>query len=186
MRRYRLIDLSIFALLLLALEFASYRALGANPGEVYHFSVVLPITLLIMIRWDWFGLIHAALGGAFYCILYGDTAAHYFIYIAGNLFIGLSLLWARRVGIKKVRESVTYCVLYCISGYLAMCLGRSTVSLIAKQGFPAVRFLAVEALGAVVAVIVILIARRQKGMFEPQKEYLVRVSKEEEERKHGV
>ena len=185
MRNYRLIDLTAFALLLCLLEAASAWAVGFFPGEAYTFSPVLFISLMVMARWGAIGIAYAALGGAVYCFLHGGTPVNYAVYIAGNLAVAVNLFWIRFLGVKRLRESAAYTVLYGITGYFAICLGRSAISEMIGQGFWFLRFIAVEALGAVITIIILLIARKQNGLLEPQVEYLQRM-KEEEERKRGT
>jgi hypothetical protein len=178
MRRYKSLDLGLFALLLCLLEAASAWAAGAFPGEAYAFSPVLFVSLLMLARWGAAGLAHAALGGTVFCFLHGAAPVQYAVYILGNLAVAANLLWIRFPGAKRLRESPALTAVYALSGWLAVCAGRAAVSGILGQGFGFMGFLAAEALGAIVTAIAFLVARRQDGVFEPQEEYLLRVQEE--------
>jgi hypothetical protein len=178
MRRYKSLDLAVFAGLLCLLEAASAWAAGAFPGEAYAFSPVLFVSLLMLARWGVLGLAHAALGGAVFCYLHGAAPVQYTVYILGNLAVAANLLWIRFPGVKRLRESPALTAAYAATGYAAMCLGRAAVSGVLGQGFGFMSFLTAEALGAIVTVIAFLVARRQDGLFEPQEEYLLRVNEE--------
>jgi hypothetical protein len=178
MRRYKSLDLGLFALLLCLLEAASAWAAGAFPGEAYAFSPVLFVSLLMLARWGAPGLAHAALGGFVYCYLHGAAPVQYAVYIFGNLAVAANLLWIRFIGIRRLRESQALTAFYAITGWLAVSVGRAVASGLLGQSFRLMAFLAAEALGAIVTVIAFLVARRQDGLFEPQDEYLLRVQEE--------
>jgi hypothetical protein len=178
MRRYKSLDLGLFALLLCLLEAASAWATGAFPGEAYAFSAVLFVSLLMLARWGALGLMHAALGGAVFCFLHGAAPLQYAVYIVGNLAVAANHLWIRFLGVTRLRESPALTAVYAGSGYLAVCAGRAAVSGLLGQGFKLMAFFTAEALGAIVTVIAFLVARRQDGLFEPQGEYLLRVQEE--------
>jgi RNA polymerase sigma factor (sigma-70 family) len=80
-------DLVLFAIMLAIFE--SLVVIAARrwfPNEPYTVSVAPAITAIVMMRWGpWAGL-HAALGGAVFCLVSGARPAHYAIYIIGNLF----------------------------------------------------------------------------------------------------
>lgn len=187
-RRYMLIDLALFALLFCLLEAASAYALQAFSGEAYAISLVMFISLLMMMRWGAYGIIYAPFGGAVYSLLHGGGAASHAIYILGGAAVAVNLLWIHFLGGRRVRDSAALTVLYCATGYIALNLGRATVSLFAANTdftTALIRFLATDALNAVITAVFILIARKQNGLFEPQNEYLERLAKEKEEQKHG-
>jgi hypothetical protein len=70
-----------------------------------------------------------------------------------------------------------------LTGYLLINLGRSVMA--AAMGYPdiiavAVRYFTTDALSAVMAFIILLIAKKQDGVFEDQTEYLKRQADKEE------
>jgi hypothetical protein len=171
--------------ILVVLEFLAGIALKMNPGEIFTLSVVLPVTLIVMVRWGAWGIPFGALGGLAYTLVNGGSGTVIFIYSVGNLGIALALLVARKIPGEKLRRSIPCIALYTAAGYVGMCLGRSILALIFEQVnfFAALqRYVSVEALNFVMAVIVLVIAARQNGVLEEQISYLQRIAKEEEEK----
>jgi len=184
-KQYVLIDILIFAIILCVLEAASRWALDLFPRELFTISVVLPITLIAMMRHGAWGAALAMLGGAVYCLANNASIDVYIVYIFGNACVAINLLWFKKAGKDKLMQSTGLIVLYVITGYVSMNLGRSVLALI--FGYPQffatmVRYFTTDALSAVMSIIIILIARRQDGVFEDQMVYLRRRAAEEEQR----
>lgn len=184
-KKYRAIDLFIFAAIVTVLEAINIRLLDFFPGEVFTLSVTMAVSLIVMMRWGAYGLIHAALGGFVYCLanLLSGTAVNFsqfVIYTLGNLFVGLALLFLKYVGKEKVRNAPELTVIYALIGYVVMNLGRAAMSAIFHGGFFDIllRMLAVDALNAIITSIILLVARRQNGVFEDQDHYLQRLETE--------
>ena len=186
LKRYMCIDLFILGAILCGLEFLNSLALTYFPGEVFTLSVVLPITLIVMMRWGAYGVLHAVVGGLVYCIFNQGGLSAYVIYTLGNACIALNLIWFKKIGKEAVRQSILYTVLFALSGYVAMNIGRAAFAA-TLEGMPfaalTVRYLSVESLSTLIGVVVVLIARRQNGLFEDQKHYLLRI--QEEGRQHA-
>ncbi len=184
-KQYVIIDLVIFAILLCALEIASKVALNFFRREAFAISVILPIILIAMMRHGIKALPLAALGGLVYSALNGAEPEVYIVYILGNCFVGVNVLWFKYVEKEKIREKIWLIILYVITGYILKNLGKGVVAYI--MGFThfaanTVRYLTTDALSAVMTVIVILIARRQDGVFEDQMAYLIRQAEMEEDK----
>ena len=182
--QYVIIDILILTAILCVLEWASSKALSAFPRELYTISVVLPITLIAMMRHGALGVLIAAVGGLIYCRVNGAQWDVYLIYILGNSLIALNLLWFKKPGKERLRQSTGLIVLYAASGYVWMDLGRSVFAFIlgARPFLPMmVRYFATDTLSAVLSVIIVLIARRQDGVFEDQMRYLRRLAAEGEQ-----
>jgi hypothetical protein len=180
-KQYVIIDMIILALVLCVLEAASRWALDFFRREIFTISIVLPMTLIAMMRHGAVGTALAALGGAVYCMLNHAQAGIYIVYIVGNMFIAANLLWFRNSGKQKVVQSKGRIALYVLTGYLLINLGRSVMA--AAMGYPdiiavAVRYFTTDALSAVMAFIILLIAKKQDGVFEDQ--YLKRQADKEE------
>ncbi len=186
LKRYMCIDLTILGAILCGLEFLNSLALQYFPGEVFTLSVVLPISLIVMMRWGAYGVLHAVVGGLVYCIFNQGGPSTYLIYTLGNACIALNLVWFRKIGKEAVRKSALYTVLFALSGYVAMNVGRAILAAV-LEGMPfvalLVRYLSVETLSTVIGIVAVLIARRQNGLFEDQKHYLLRI--QEEGRQHA-
>ena len=180
--QYRGIDVSIFFLIACAIEILNIFIFNKYyTDQNFCISVVLPLSLLVMQRWNaWGGLI--AVGGGFaFCIANGDaSAASYLVYCAGNCFVLLNLIWYAVLKKERFTESAGWRVLFTVTGYLFMTLGRALMSLPFEGGFfeNYLAFLSGDALNAAVGIVVILIAAKQKGLFEDQVAYLKKQAEE--------
>lgn len=180
--QYRGIDISIFFLLTCALEILNIYIFNRFfSDQNFCISVVFPITLLVMQRWNAWAVLIAAGGGIAFCIGNGDASfASYLVYGVGNCFMMLNLFWYKAFDKKKISESALLKVLFAITGYLCMSLGRTVMSLIFEGSFiknlPA--FLSGDALNAAIGILIIIIAGRQNGLFEDQRAYLIRQAAE--------
>lgn len=182
-KQYIMIDLTIMTLILCALEWASRMALNIFPGELFTISVVIPIALIGLMRHGLRGVLLAAAGGVIYCIMNGAKWDVYLIYIVGNSFIAFNLLWFRKLGKENIRQRIGLIILYAVTGYVSVNVGRSICAYILGYGpfLPtAVRYFATDALSSVMSIIIVLIARKQDGIFEDQMNYLKRLAAEEE------
>ncbi|MDR1705772.1 MAG: hypothetical protein LBS19_13965 [Clostridiales bacterium] len=186
LKRYRLLDCGILLLIMALLEGLIAFGRGLYPGEAYMLSTVLPVTLIVIMRWGMWGLIHGIVGGVLYAFLYGGGRGAA-VYGLGNLGICLGAVFLLKTGKEKVRGDVLFTIIYCVLGWLGTGLGKSISSMIASgYGFMdmARLHLAVEAFNGAAAIIIVLIARKQNGVFEDQPAFLARTA-EEEKRKKG-
>lgn len=184
---YRNIDLSLFAVMLIASETVIINAATRwFPSEAYTVSVVAAICAIVMMRWGPWAALHAVLGGFVYVLVSKGTGAQYVIYCVGNLFslgaLGLLKLW----GSEPIREDKLKSLAFALAVQVLMQLGRAAVSLL--FGTPvskAVGFITTDALSILFTLVIIWISRRLDGVFENQKHYLLRLNKEREEGKGG-
>ena len=92
----------------------------------------------------------------------------------------LSILW-----IYKFRENISkkeYLLLFVLTGFFGYCLGQTVLgSIIFKKNFIdlLISITSVESLNAIISFIVILIASKQKGLLEDQKQYILKTQQEE-------
>ncbi len=183
--QYRSIDLAMFALMLILAEALIVSAATRwFPGQPYTVSAVSAVTAIVLMRWGPFAAIHAALGGAVFCMASGATASQYVIYCIGNL-LGLGALgMVRWLTAQGIREDGFKTMVFGVVTALLMQLGRGIVSLAFGAGMAdLVRFFTTDVISVLFAAVVVWIARRQDGLFENQKNYLLRVSQEEEKEK---
>ncbi len=186
MKRYRTIDLFLFALMVCGLEAAAHFALRLFPTEAFTFSVVIPITLIVMMRWGAWAALHTALGGLVYSLLNGGGFNAVLVYTLENLLIMANLGWFALSSKTAVRTSAFMSIAYTLTGYILMETGRAVVACLI-EGVPFfglwIRYLTTDALSGVMAVIVILIARRKDrngSVFYDQMEYLAELAAEKE------
>lgn len=174
--QYRAIDLTLFALMLCVSETLIVTAATFwFPDQLYTVSAAGAVVAIVLMRWGpWAGL-HAALGGILYALLAHGTAAQTLIYCVGNLFALLALLPLRFLGGERIRCDATYSVLFGLMTLLLMQGGRALTAL--ALGLPrCLGFFTTDALSLLFTGVIVWIARRQDGIFEDQKHYLLRVN----------
>ena len=181
-QQYRGIDLAIFAVILVVVESLIARAATIwYADQLYVVSTVGVITTIVLIRWGGYAAIHAVLGGIVFCLALKASPQQYLIYCVGNLGAMLSLVWIRIFGKEKITEDGINSVTFGLCTLLSMQLGRALVALV--LGTPlrsCLGFFTTDALSLLFTGVVIWIAQRLDGVFEDQKNYLLRVHEEEE------
>lgn len=186
-QKYRTIDLAVWLAITVGLEALIILAIGFNPNEAYVISVTIPVTLLVMMRWGGWSLIHAAGGGIALALLMGADWRTVLIYGLGNCLVAANLLWFHAVGKEKIRAGGMALAVYTATGWLLMCVGRGLVAtLLVPDGSLLTHVLGfgrADSLTLLISLLALFIARRQNGVFEDQLQYLRRISKEEEERR---
>lgn len=187
-KQYRVIDLIIMAVILTFSE--ALIAVAATKWFAYIEYVLSPtvaIVCIVMMRWNGFAIIHAALGGTVLCIASGAITEQYAVYAAGNCGILIALLMLKLVGKKKVADSWILTVIYAVVAYLGAQAGRWLIGIaVGGSVGDIVRYLTTDCLSLAFAIIVLLISRKMDGLFEDQAAYLIRVDEErrEEQRLH--
>lgn len=185
-RQYKLVDLFLFAVILIVFELIIHFAFIAYNGD-FMFSPMLPLVLIVMMRWGWPSVFFAVGDGILYCLLnLGAPNFHpafFAIYIIGNAAIMFLLLFFIYPGKRKIAEKWYFSVLFVIFAWILVCFGRTIVATCFNFGFVAslISNICAELLTLVVALVAILVLRRLDGMFEDQKTYLLRVDKEKRE-----
>ena len=174
----------MFALMLAVFEsLAVVAARRWFPNEPYTVSVVPALTAIVMMRWGGWAGLHAALGGAVFCLMSGARPAHYLIYIAGNLASLGALAWLRRETPEGVRGSAVKSLGLAAAVTLLMQLGRAAVALIlGRSAAAALGFFTTDVITLLFTLVIVWIARRLDGLFEDQRHYLLRIHRQEEER----
>ncbi len=185
--QYRLIDLSLLAVVLLVFEYIIVSAATAwFPAQPYTVSVVASVTAIAMMRWGWPGAVHAALGGAVFCLFSGAEPKHYIIYCVGNLLSVLSVLLLKLLGSEKIRRDTVLSLTFAFCVQVLMQTGRIITAVCLGEPFRnCLGFFTTDALSILFTLVIILIARRLDGLFEDQKTYLLRIQ-EEREKERGV
>lgn len=188
-RQYRLTDMFMFALILCVSELLIFFAskYWFKSSADYYVSFLLPIVLIVMMRWGWVSVIYAALGGVLACALGGGSWQSYLSYGIGYCLVALMLLMTKFLGRDKIRGKWYFSLLYVVLGWAAMNFGASAVGAVCGEsfigllagnfGFGANGFLSLAA-----GVVTILIVRKLDGMFEYQKSYLRRLDDERKEK----
>ncbi len=181
-QQYRSIDLTILAVMLAISQTLIFLASSFwYPDQLYVVSPVAAMAALSMMRWNGYAAVHAALGGVLFTFLSGGTWQHFVIYGVGNLLSLLALLLLRHFGKERVRKDGFLSLAFAFCTQLFMWLGRS--GLAALLGFaPAacVGFITTDILSGLFTLVVIWVVRRVEGLFEDQKQYLLRLASEQQ------
>ena len=208
-RQYRQMDLTVFgAILVVAEALIVLAATRWFPAEAYTVSIVAAVTSIVLMRWGPWAAIHAVLGGLVYCFVSGGQPGQYLIYCAGNLFALLSLLWfripgkERTSGKERIREDSFLTVIFGLTVQLLMQLGRAAVAFALLRASPGsapagtqsvagalsfcIGFITTDALSGFFTAVILWIARRQDGLFEDQKHYLLRIQEAEKEERGEI
>ena len=202
-RQYRQMDLTVFgAMLVVAEALIVLAATRWFPAEAYTVSIVAAVTSIVLMRWGPWAAIHAVLGGLVYCFVSGGQPGQYLIYCAGNLFALLSLLWFRILGKERIREDSFLTVMFALTTQLFMQLGRAAVAFALLRALPGsapagtqsiagafsfcIGFITTDALSGFFTAVILWIARRQDGLFEDQKHYLLRIQEAEKEERGEI
>lgn len=196
--RYRATDLLLFAVILVAFDVIMFFAYTTWFGEDsswyeptrYLFSLMVPITLLVMVRWGWYGVFYAVFDGLLYCLMWllklDDVSSQMVLYYVltygiGNAFIILSYIMVKFMGYKRIASTWYFTALYALSGWVAVIIGRTVVA--ACFGYNLfVDFVVADILSLFISIIVMLVMRKLDGMMEFQKDYLIRLDKERKEK----
>ena len=188
-RQYRLTDLFLFAVILVVFELVvhfAYKRFGGGP-LTFTFSPMVPIVLMVMMRWGWPSVFYALGDGLLYCLLNLKTTGFsndwFAVYIIGNAFIMLLLLMTRFVGTERIRKKWYFSALFLLAGWVSVVVGRTVLAVCFGYGFvPSLVGQLLDVMSLAVGLVIILIVRRLDGMFEDQKHYLKRLDGERKEK----
>ncbi len=181
-KQYRAIDLTIMAVLLAIAEaIVTFAATKWFPEQYFALSPTLAIVCIVMMRWDGYAVIHAALGGCVFCLASGATAQQFAVYCAGNCGILAALVLFMIFGKKNVKDKLYLTLAFVFVAFCGLQLGRWAVSLAFGGGVSGiVKFMTGDSLSLLFAAVVVMISRKMDGLFEDQKAYLLRINEERE------
>ena len=191
-KQYRAIDLTIMAVLAAISEaIATIAASQWFTDQLFVVSTTFAIVCIVMMRWDGYAVLHAALGGAVYCIVLGASPEQFAVYCVGNCGALAALALFRLFGKKDVAAKFWVSALYVLAAYLGMELGRWGVSLIVRGAGDGgalgllVYFLTTDIITFLFAMLAVMISRKMDGLFEDQRAYLLRVNEEKQKEKEA-
>ncbi len=185
MSAYRTIDLALFALLLIVTESLIVRASRVwYADQLYTVSVAAAVTGIVMMRWGAWGLAHAALAGLVFSLASGGSAKQIAVYTIGNLFAAAGLLVRRAAGRERITGDGLMALVYAAITQLSMQGGRAAVSVLTgTKPVDSLVFFTTDSLSILFTMLILWIARRQDGLLEDQKAYLVRIHREESDKR---
>ena len=106
------------------------------------------------------------------------------IYCVGNVFSALVLILFVNPGRAKIRKNVLTAIGFGLLTQLLMEVGRGIVSMFFNFGPDAIRkFITYDALTFLFTALIVGIASRLDGIFEYQRDYLLRLQEEREKEK---
>lgn len=180
-KQYKAMDLIVFAVIFTVLEGVLVTLSNKLVNVNFAVSLLYTVAALVIMRWGAWSAIHLALGGIVFCLASHGDILQYVAFSVGNCFALLSLLYTHFLGKKKVRDSFTLSGIFVIIIYLTVCIGRAVLLSILKgiNLWPLfIATLSSDLLSLVITLIIVLISRKQDGLFEDQKGYLLRTQKE--------
>lgn len=182
LKQYRGMDIFFFTSILCICEMLIILAATRwFPAQPYALSLTPAIVAMVLMRWGGYALIPAAAGGLVFCLLSHAGAAHYVIYLLGNLSSVVMVFFIRRVGWKNIRDNTLLCMLYGLLTALCMQLSRAVIALLFFTGpIGALGFITTDVLSTLFSVLLCWIMRRIDGMLEDQVHYIDRIQKQEQ------
>lgn len=180
LQQYRNVDLTILLVVQAVSQVIIYIASTVwFADQLYIVSPVAAMTALVMMRWNGYAAVHAVLGGVLYAVIAGGSWQQVLIYGLGNLASVAALVMLKLVGKERIRKDVMLAILFALCTQILMQLGRSGVA--AALGYPAdacLGFITTDVLSCLFTMVIIWIVRRVDGLFEDQKQYLLRIQRE--------
>lgn len=187
-KQYKAIDISLLTALLFIFEaLSTYATIHWFSLQALALSVTPLILAIVMLRWGWPAVISALLGGVAYCIAGGANLRQYAIYCIGNTAALLSLLVIKAFGKDEIRKSKWKLIIYAVSTYLFICIGRWLVSLVFEPTIKTLlAFITTDVISLVISLVGLLSLRNNDGMLEDQKAYLLRLDRERREEQNAT
>ena len=182
-KQYRTLDLMIFLGMYALFEYLVIKAATVWFDEPYSISIMLPLLLIVMMRWDRYAVFNA-IGYAFLFVFYqGGSIKQYLIYMIGNLGFMATLIYVYKVGKDRIRKTFFNSAVYLVVGFLTMELSRGLASMIVTRTGPGVilQFLMTDMLSLVFGLLVIIVVRQADGLFQDQKQYLLQINSQEKQ-----
>lgn len=181
LQQYRNMDLLMLLVLQSVSQAMIYKASTVwFADQLYVVSPVAAVTALVMMRWSGFAAIHAAAGGVLYALVAGGGWQQVLIYGAGNLLCVAALAVLKLLGKERIRQDALLTILFALCVQVLMQLGRSGIA--AVLGYPGdicLGFITTDVLSGLFSMVILWCVRRIDGLFEDQKEYLLRVQHEQ-------
>lgn len=180
--QYRTIDLTIWAVLTMIFEaIATAAAARWFVSQPVALSITLTMVCIVMLRWGAGSAILAVLGAFVYCMVSGAGIQQYIIYLLGNLFSLTALIVIKAFGREKIRNNAGCLFLFAVTAYMGMAFGRCLVSFFFGGSIRAfIAYASTDIISLLFSVVILMILRKNDGMLEEQKTYLLRIAREKE------
>ncbi len=180
--QYRGIDLTILLVVQVVcqvlIHFAANRWFA---DQLFVVSPVAVMTALVMMRWGGYAAIHAVVGGLIFTALAGGNAQQGLIYGVGNGLSLLTLLMFVFFDKERIRKSGFLSLMLALCIQVLMWLGRAAMAAVLGYNLEAcLGFITTDVLSGLFTLVIIWAARRVDGLFEDQKNYLLRIHRQQE------
>lgn len=186
--QYRSLDLFFLAAITFISELLITLAASRwYPDQLYTVSATAAITAIVIMRWKGYAAIQALVGALATCIVLGAAPGQWLIYCLGNLFSLGALVFLKVVGEKKIRGNVAWTLFFGAFTLLMMQTGRALMALLLGGTIrESIAFYVTDSLSYVFTAVILWIAGRLDGIFEDQREYLVRLHAQMEAEKEEI
>ena len=181
-KQYRMMDLMIFIAMYGLCEYLVIKAATVWFDEPYSISIMLPLLLIVMMRWDKYSIINAIAYAVLFVFYQSGNLNQYLIYLIGNLGVMIELILLKKMGKDNIRSSFFNSMIYLLCGFVLMEVFRGIASIIIAGSDIGVilQFLMSDMLSLVFGVLVIIVVRRIDGLFVDQKQYLIELNSQKE------
>ena len=181
-KQYRMMDLMIFIAMYGLCEYLVIKAATVWFDEPYSISIMLPLLLIVMMRWDKYSIINAIAYAVLFVFYQSGNLNQYLIYLIGNLGVMFELILLKKMGKDNIRSSFFNSMIYLLCGFVLMEVFRGIASIIIAGSDIGVilQFLMSDMLSLVFGVLVIIVVRRIDGLFVDQKQYLIELNSQKE------
>ncbi len=175
-----LLDIILFTAISCALEGMIYLAAKQFESATFIVNFYLTLSLLLIYRWNLFGWIGSFLLTLGFCLINGASWQSYIIYLGGTIALGALLLYFAKFDKRLIVKTVKGTLLYGIAGFSIVIITRSLIAFAFDQSMldNLLTQAAMEALNLAIGLIILLICRKQNGLFEDMNDYLVRIAEE--------
>ncbi|MCR4618023.1 MAG: hypothetical protein K5669_07550 [Lachnospiraceae bacterium] len=179
--QYKTFDLAAFAVILIVVEaLISLASSKWFPEQLYTVSAVAGVTAIVMVRWKWFGAIHAVIGALVLCVVFKSSLQQYLIYCVGNLLGVAGIFIVKLMREERMRKNALLAILYGLGVQVLMQTGRALMALILGYGIKnSIAFFATDSLSLIFTALIVFVASRQDGMLEEQVHYIRRLQEAE-------
>lgn len=186
--QYRLVDILLFTVIMAVFEAVNVFAITKwFPNMLFTVSLMFTVTLIVLVRWNFWAAVFPVLHGILYCAFLSATKSvgieDYVIYAVGSSFILFSWFLFKAIPKEKLFKKWYLTLIYPAVAFALVLLGRAAVAACFGKNFLGYLGNSVftESVNIVFAALALLILRRADGMLEDQKTYLKRVAREKAE-----
>ena len=186
-KQYRVIDLTIWSIFLVLSEgLTTVATTKWFVGVPFAVSTTLIFLCIGMIRWGAWSSVLAVVGGLTFVVASGADAKRCIIYLVGNLFSLAALFLIRGVGKDRLRKSNWLLILYALTTYLSVCIGRWIVSLIFEPALNSIiAYIGIDVITLLFTAVALVVLSKVDGMVEDQHDYVLRQAREREAEQGG-